>query len=172
MKRLIICDKRTDFLHDLAMRVILDEKDLVITKINSAEKFLAADMAANQMIIISENLLEELPAEFEKQLPPEKVMDIALLLTAKSYFRNGGFHALASWRTRISYLPCLQACRTTGLNTRVFRPKLGRLLQKRSLPGEMIFQLGSTKACAPNQAMKPPTSRLGRLLISVNNRIS
>lgn len=65
MKRFLICDKRPDFLHDVKMRAILDERECLITEVTDSSRLQEMDITdSRQKIILCENIIEDLPPDF------------------------------------------------------------------------------------------------------------
>lgn len=67
MKHYVICDKRADFIHDVKMRALLDERDCTITEITDTAQYPEKCSAyPDPFLVVCENLVEDLPEGFEK----------------------------------------------------------------------------------------------------------
>lgn len=87
MKRYAICDKRPDFLHDVKMRALLDERDCLITEISDGAKFRdQEDDFYEQLVILCENMLDDLPEDFEKGFTPNQLIGYCITRDGREKF--------------------------------------------------------------------------------------
>lgn len=74
MNKYAVCDKRADFLHDLRVRASLDDTPFIISEVTNGKELTEKDFRIYEKIVLCENMLDEMPAGFEKWVPSTQFM--------------------------------------------------------------------------------------------------
>lgn len=108
MKRFVICDKRADFLHDVQMRALLDERECTITEIIDGNKFRELEgNFSGQRIIMCDNMLEDLSEDFEKGFAPNQVIGYCVTNEGREKFEVKGIECIGSIHSSAQLLSML-----------------------------------------------------------------
>ena len=95
MRRFILCDKRADFIRDVKMRALLDEKDCIITEVVDGNKFREMEENfAGQRIILCENLMDDLPENFNKEMAAHQVIGYCATKEGREKFAARGIECI------------------------------------------------------------------------------